>query len=365
MIKYDIPEIFTNFNVPGNYLFAEPFGGGHINDTFRVTTNQGGTEVRYTLQRINHYVFKNPPELMDNYLRVTEHIHRKLQHRRDSSRHGLYVIRDTQNRPYYKDSDGNFWRCYCFVEKARSYDICETPEQAYTAAKAFGEFQLLLVDLPGSRLFETIPDFHNTPKRLADLEKAIAEDPQGRVKEVQKEIDFVLSRRDDANLLVDLHKAGEIPERITHNDTKLNNVLIDFETNEGICVIDLDTIMPGLVHYDFGDMIRTSTSPAPEDETDLSKIYMQFEMFEAILRGYLDTAGKFLTPTERKYLPFSGKLITMEIGIRFLEDHIRGDVYFKTHRPNHNLDRARSQFKLVESIEEQMDKMNALLDSIN
>ncbi len=365
MNKFNIEKIISNFNIPGNYLFAEPFGGGHINDTFRITTNQGGTEVRYTLQRINHYVFKNPPELMDNYHRVTDHIHRKLQSQRDSSRHGLILILAHDNLPYYKDEHGNFWRCYCFVEKARTYDVCESPNQAYTAAKAFGEFQRILVDLPGGRLFETIPNFHNTPKRLKGLEAAIAANPKGRVEDVGNEIDFVMSRRDDISRLSDMLDAGELPERITHNDTKLNNVLIDYESEEGICVIDLDTVMPGLVHYDFGDLVRTSTSPALEDEKDLSKIHMRFEMFEALLRGYLSTASDFLTPAERKMLPFSGKLITLEIGIRFLEDHIRGDLYFKTHRVNHNLDRARSQLKLVESIEDQMDSMIELLNNIN
>jgi Phosphotransferase enzyme family len=354
------------FEIYGDFVSAEPYGSGHINDTLRVIINQGGTEVHYIFQRINEKVFQNPPALMDNITRVTEHIFSKIETEGDKevTRHTLYVINARDGKSYVQDEEGKYWRAYIFIEKAQTYDIVESPEQAYEAARAFGLFQKDLADLPGERLHETIPDFHNTPQRFANLEKAIATDTAGRAKDAQAEIDFILNRKADASILTDLLAAGKLSERITHNDTKLNNVMIDDESGKGVCVIDLDTVMPGLVHYDFGDMVRTSTSPAAEDEKDLSKVTMQFHMFESILRGYLSTAGDFLTPLEREHLPFAGKLITMEIGIRFLTDYLEGDIYFKTHREGHNLDRCRTQFKLVESIEEQMDDMIKLLNSI-
>ncbi|MCP3968478.1 MAG: aminoglycoside phosphotransferase family protein [Lentisphaerae bacterium] len=363
-MKHNVKRVKENFEILGDFVSAAPYGSGHINDTYRVVVDQGGTEVHYIFQRINHNIFKDPPALMENIQRVTDHIFGKIHDEAEASRHSLYVIRALDGKPYYHDVDGNYWRAYIFVEKATTYDIIETEKQAFQAARAFGNFQKELVDIPGGRLHETIPDFHNTPKRVATLEAAVAEDVMGRAKDVQAEIDFVMKRKAETEILLDLNAQGLIPERITHNDTKLNNVMLDDKTGEGICVIDLDTVMPGLVHYDFGDMVRTSTSPAVEDEKDLSKVCMQFNMFEALLRGYLSTAQDFLTPTEREYLPFAGKLITLTIGIRFLTDYLQGDVYFKIHRERHNLDRCRTQFKLVESIEGQMDKIKELLNSI-
>ena len=362
-----IQDIKEKFEIYGDFVSAAPYGSGHINDTLRVIINQGGTEIHYIFQRINDSIFKNPPALMENIERVTSHIFQKIvdEGATDITRHTLYLIKTVDGKNYVQDIESKYWRAYIFIEKARTYDVIETEKQAYEAARAFGLFQKDLSDLPGPRLHETIPDFHNTPQRLKKLEKVIAEDICGRVKDAKAEIDFVMSRKADVSKLIDLQAEGKISERITHNDTKLNNVMIDDATGRGVCVIDLDTVMPGLVHYDFGDMVRTSTSPAMEDEKDLSKVTMQFHMFEALLRGYLSTAGDFLNPIEREMLPFSGKLITLEIGIRFLTDYLEGDVYFKTHREGHNLDRCRTQFKLVESIEEQMDDMMALLKSID
>ncbi|QSH41228.1 aminoglycoside phosphotransferase family protein [Lentisphaerota bacterium ZTH] len=364
-MRHDVKKVKDNFDILGDFISAAPYGSGHINDTYRVVVDQGGTEVHYIFQRINHNIFKNPPALMDNIRRVTDHINSKIHDEDEASRHSLYVIRTTEGKPYYHDLDGNFWRAYIFIEKAMTYDIIESEQQAFQAAQAFGTFQKELVDIPGKRLHETIPDFHHTPRRIAMLEAAIAADVMDRVKSAQPEIDFVLKRKAEAEILIKLQEQGQLPERITHNDTKLNNVMIDDETGEGICVIDLDTVMPGLIHYDFGDMVRTSTSPAAEDEKDLSKVYMQFNMFEALLRGYLSTAGDFLTPVEKEYLPFAGKLVTLTIGLRFLTDYLQGDIYFKTRHDEHNLDRCRTQFKLIESIEQQMDKMKTLLDSID
>ncbi len=349
------------FAIYGDFISGELYGSGHINDTYRVVINQSGTEVHYIYQRINHLIFKNPPALMENIQRVTKHIASKLSPDNDNSRRCLTVIPTRAGQAYCQDKAGNYWRAYLFIEGATTYDIVENSDQAFKTAQAFGRFQQQLVDIPGGRLHETIPDFHNTPQRIAALEAAIAADSHNRVKDVQPEIEFILQRKDEAGLLIKLQQEGKIPERITHNDTKLNNVMIDDQSNAGICVIDLDTVMPGLVHYDFGDMVRTTTSPAAEDERDLSLVTMRFEMFEALLRGYLDSAGDFLNPTELAYLPFCGKLITLEIGTRFLTDYLQGDIYFKTHREGHNIDRCRTQIRLVESIEEQMEQMTDLL----
>jgi Ser/Thr protein kinase RdoA (MazF antagonist) len=236
--------------------------------------------------------------------------------------------------------------------------------QAFQAAKAFGEFQKHLVDLPGKRLCETIPDFHNTPKRFEAFEKALNADSQNRAKSAKAEIEFAIKHKDVSSLLLSLCKEGKIPERITHNDTKLNNVLLDDKTGEAVCVIDLDTVMPGLALYDFGDLVRTSTSPAAEDEKDLGKVKMQMHMYKALVEGYMSTAKDFLTKTEIGHLAFSGKLITLEIGLRFLTDYLSGDTYFKIHRDGHNIDRCRTQFKLVSLIEEQEEEMNRIADKI-
>ncbi len=266
---------------------------------------------------------------------------------------------------FHIDRQGDYWRTYVFIEDARTYDAVESTKQAFEAAKAFGRFQGLLADLPVPRLHDTIPDFHNTPKRFADLEQAIEADTANRGKLARAEIDFALRHKPMTARLIDLQRQGSLPERTTHNDTKFNNVMLDCATQEGICVIDLDTVMPGLALYDFGDMVRTATSPAKEDEPDSAKTYMQFSMFEALVRGYLASAGDVLNRAEKENLVFSGKLITFEIGIRFLADYLAGDVYFKVHREGHNLDRCRTQFKLVESIEQQEEKMNKLVESIS
>jgi aminoglycoside phosphotransferase (APT) family kinase protein len=248
---------------------------------------------------------------------------------------------------------------YRFIDGARTYDSVESPSQAFQAAKAFGQFQKQLSNLPAPRLHDTIPDFHHTPRRFSALERSIQADAANRAITAQPEVAFALARQSITSVLLD----ANLPERVTHNDTKFNNVLLDDQTGEGICVIDLDTVMPGLVLYDFGDMVRTTTSPAVEDEQDLSRVTMQFSMFEALVQGYLSTAGSFLTRSEQQYLAFSGKLITFEMGIRFLADYLAGDVYYKVHRPSHNLDRCRTQFKLVESIERQEEQMNRFIES--
>ena len=360
-----IRRIFDQFVHYGTYLLAVPYGTGHINDTMQITCDQGGARLHYILQRLNHHVFTQPEKLMENMARVTAHIQAKIERKKQLwQKRTVELLRTAEGKTLVTDEDGNYFRCYVFIENARTYDILETEGQAYQAARAFGSFQNDLADLPAPRLHDTIVDFHNTPKRLARLEKAVKEDKCGRLKEVQKELDFIMARGTETGRLLDMSAQGLFPERITHNDTKLNNVLIDDMTGQGLAVIDLDTTMPGLVHYDFGDMVRTGTSPAAEDELDLDKVTMRFPMFEALLRGYLESANEFLTPSEKAELPFAGKLITLENGIRFLTDYLEGDVYFKIHRERHNLDRCRTQLKLVASIEEQFDAMRKLLKEL-
>ena len=299
--QHDIRLISQQFQIPGEYLAAEPYGSGHINDTYCANYNQGGSQIRYIHQRINHRVFKNPVTLMENVRRVTGHLRRKLAGKSDVSRRTLTVVTSREGLPFYRDAHGNYWRTYIFIEKARTYDAVETPQQAFEAARAFGQFQRLLADLPGPRLHETIPGFHDTPKRFTALENAIQTDVGNRAKGASPEIEFALKYKAMTNVLIE----ARLPERITHNDTKFNNVMLDDATGEGICVIDLDTTMPGLALYDFGDQVRTTTSPAKEDERDLSKVVMQFPMFEALVRGYLSATREFLTSAERRHLVFS------------------------------------------------------------
>jgi Ser/Thr protein kinase RdoA (MazF antagonist) len=251
---------------------------------------------------------------------------------------------------------------YNLVENAITFDQLETSELAYEAARMFGWFQRMLTDLPGEPLFETIPDFHTTPKRYQNFLEVLEQDPCGRAKEAKAEIDFVQENAWICDVLLDEVAKGNIPVRITHNDTKINNVMLDVNTRKGVCVIDLDTVMPGLSLYDFGDMIRTATSPEDENETDLSKVFMRMPMFEMLAKGFAEETHSFLTGTEKKNLAFSGKLITFEQMIRFLSDHLAGDTYYKIHYPGHNLDRTRNQMKLVQSIAEQEDEMNVVAE---
>ena len=359
-LKHDVRTIAREFEIPGEFVSAAPYGSGHINDTYCVIFDQAGTRVRYIFQRINHLVFREPKALMENIARVTQHLGDKSLGADDPSRRALTLIPARAGQPFHQDEAGLYWRVYLFIERARTYDAVQTTAQAFEAAQAFGRFQSLLADLPAPRLHDTIPDFHHTPKRFQALERAIERDAVNRAIAARPEIAFALRHKAMTGRLLE----ANLPERVTHNDTKFNNVMLDDATGAGICVIDLDTVMPGLVAYDFGDMVRTTTSPVLEDERDLSKVVMQFPMFEALMRGYLATAAEFLTPAEKHYLAFAGKLITFEIGLRFLTDFLAGDTYFKVHRDGHNLDRCRTQFKLVESIEQQESQMNKLVETL-
>ena len=360
---HNIRDVAHQFQITGRFLSAEPYGNGHINDTYAASFHQGEHTQRYIHQRINHDIFKDPVSVMDNIQRITEHLRHKLiaQNAPDIDRQTLTLIPANNNQTYHQDETGNVWRTYVLIEDAQTYDVVESPAQAYEVGKAFGGFQKQVDDMPGPRLQETIPDFHHTPKRFQALQAAIEADVARRAKSAQAEIAFALQHEAMSRVLVNLQAQGQIPERVTHNDTKINNVMIDNQSGQGICVIDLDTVMPGLALYDFGDMVRTATCLAAEDEQDLSQVYMEMPLFEKLTEGYLEAAGDFLTPTEIEHLAFSGQLITFEIGIRFLTDYLNGDTYFKTHRPDHNLDRCRTQFKLVQSIIEQEDEMNRLV----
>ena len=350
----------SQFAAGGGFVSAEPYGTGHINDTFRAVFEHSSVQRPMLLQRINHRIFKDPAALMSNIQRVTTHVTAQIASQPDSARRALTLIPTHDGAAYHRDPEGNWWRMYQFVQQARSYDAVETPRQAYQAAFAFGQFQQQLAKLPAPRLHDTIPDFHHTPKRFAALEAAVTTDAVNRAIQAAPEIAFAFARQSIAGTLLN----ANLPERVTHNDTKFNNVLLDDQTGEGLCVIDLDTVMPGLALYDFGDMVRTATSPAAEDEQDLSRVTMRMPIFESLARGYLAAAGSFLTAAEKRYLAFSGKLITYEIGIRFLTDYLAGDTYFKTHRPGHNLDRCRTQFQLVQSIEAQEEAMERVVDSL-
>ncbi|MEJ5237992.1 phosphotransferase enzyme family protein [Limisphaera sp. VF-2] len=362
--EQQLQEISRQFQIYGEILHAETCKIGHINETYSATYDQGGTRVRYVHQKINRHVFKDPPAVMENLERVCRHLRQKLEARGVSqiTRRCLTIVPARDGRPYYVDRNGDYWRTFLFIEGVQTFEAVQSPGQAFEAGRAFGEFQQLLVDLPGPRLHETIPDFHNTRKRFAAFLEAVEKDPANRAREARAEIEFALRRESITGVILDAMARGRIPERITHNDTKFNNVLMDVATGEAMCVVDLDTVMPGCALYDFGDMVRTTTSPTLEDERDLSKVRMQLPVFEKLVAGYLSAAGAFLTPAERRLLPFAGKLITFETGLRFLTDFLTGDMYFRIHRPGHNLDRCRTQFKLVESIEQQEEAMQRIVD---
>jgi hypothetical protein len=363
-MSYDTKYIFSNFRVSGTFKTGEPYGSGHINDTFRVLTSETD-KPDYILQRINHHIFKNVPKLQDNILRVTSHIRKKLEQTPGANpdRETLTLIPALDGKPYFKDQEGNFWRIYIFIDKNRSYDRVESPAQAYEGGKAFGRFQYLISDLEGDPLHETIPNFHNMDMRLKTFFETVKNDPANRVSQAGPEIKFVEERAEVMTRILRLGEEKKIPERITHNDTKFNNVLLD-ENDKRLCVIDLDTVMPGYIHYDFGDSIRTTTNTGNEDEKDLSKVEMDIRLFEAYSKGFLEETKSFLTPVEIDNLAFSGKMMTFIIGLRFITDYLDGDHYFKIHHEHHNLQRAKAQFKLVASMERQFEDMQKIIEEL-
>lgn len=357
-------RIVGKFSINGNLQTVQPFGSGYIHDTYLAVFDLNGKISRSILQKFNRSVFKEPFLVMENIVRVTDHLGKKLKsnYPDDWKRRTLSPLPTFEGSFCFQDHDGEFWRMYEFIEGGATFDMVGNPAQAFGAARAFGSFQGILSDLPHPRLHETIPDFHNTPKRLRDFKKALESDPLNRAQSAKPEISFALIHESISPVLIDLHKQGMIPERVTHNDTKINNVIFDADSGEGICVIDLDTVMPGLSLYDFGDMVRSMGCPILEDEEDLSKVYIHIPLFTQLAKGYLSGAGEILTKTEKEHLVFGAKLICFEQGLRFLTDYLLGDPYYKTRYPAENLKRTRTQLKLVESL---IEKEEDLLSIVN
>ena len=356
--KRIIENIVSQFPVHIHIEDCHIYGSGHINDTYLVENSK-----KYILQRINTNIFKNPDRLMENIVNVTEFLKKKIiENGGDPERETLTVIYTKDHKPYYQDEDGCCWRMYNFIGNTTSYDEVRNDDDFYQSAVSFGKFQSLLADFPAHTLHETIEKFHDTHDRFLKFKKAVEEDVCQRAKDVQEEIQFVLDREDIANILGDLQMEGKLPLRVTHNDTKLNNILIDNETHQGICVIDLDTVMPGLAVNDFGDSIRFGASTGAEDEKDLSKIECDMHLFEIYTKGFVEGCDNKLTEEEMNCLPIGAKVMTYECGMRFLTDYLQGDVYFKTQYPTHNLDRCRTQFKLVKDMEDKWDIMNKIVE---
>ncbi len=354
----EIKAILDNFSVAGRFVEFYPISDGHINDTLTVVFDVDGVIMKHLLQRINTVVFKNPDELMANVDCVTSYLRDKiLALGGDTEREALYCKPTRTGKKHYTDEKGRVWRLYNYVDNSFSHNRIESPEIFFNAGKAFGEFQRLLADFPIDKLYETIPDFHNTGKRYRNLVNSVEKDPKGRVKYLAEEIGFCHARRNETYILTGKLTIGDLPLRVTHNDTKLNNILFDKTTNEPICVVDLDTVMPGLSLYDFGDAIRYGANTAAEDEKDVSKVSLDLGLYEQYVRGFLTGAGKSLTPEEVRLLPFGAKMMTLECGLRFLTDYIDGDVYFKIDYTEHNLVRCHTQFALVADMETKYDEM--------
>ena len=354
------------FGFGTNCSYVKPFGEGHINETYAVyMPEQDGQDVpRYVLQRINTNVFKNPDQVMDNIFGVTEYLRNVIrQDGGDLDRETLSYIKTKDGESYFEDDNGQPWRCLHYVPNSVCYQQVERPEQFYQSALSFGHFLKQLGDYPAESLYETIPQFHDTVKRFRDFDDAQRKDVKNRARYCRPEIDFALKRENDCGVLMQQLGEGLLPLRVTHNDTKLNNILFDADTGKGLCIIDLDTIMPGLAANDFGDSIRFGASTAEEDEKDLEKVHFDINLYEMYVKGYLETAKDVLTSEEIASLPWGARLMTLECGMRFLADFLQGDVYFKTAYPEHNLVRARTQFRLVEEMEEQFDEMNRILQT--
>lgn len=350
------PEILKAFGLRPQGA-ATALTSGHINDTFLVED-----EGKWILQRINHFVFPSPQDIMENITGVTEFLRAKIAARGGDPDRGTLTIRKTAGgSSLFVDSTGEFWRCMTYVDGASSHETVESAAMLREAGRAFGEFQSLLCDYPADTLHETIVDFHNTPVRFAQLREAAEKNAAGRLSQVEAEMAFAAQREADGSLLMDLLRERKLPLRVTHNDTKMSNVLMDNETGKAVCVIDLDTVMPGLTAFDFGDSIRAGASTAAEDEADLSKVHFDLDLFAAYTEGFLSAAGDALTPLELQTLPDGARLMTLEVGIRFLADYLNGDVYFRTAYPEHNLVRARNQFQLVREMEEKRAGMDAII----
>jgi thiamine kinase-like enzyme len=360
-----LKEIVYQFDIQGDVEHIKAHGSGHINDTFHIV-NTNITLPDYLLQRINSHVFENVPVLINNIEIVTHHIREKLaalsNEDKDANQQVLTLIRTSTNDCYYQDDTGNYWRMYFFLKNTTSYDIVTTAEQAKEGGKAFGRFQALISDLDANLLGETIPDFHNVEKRLQKFQYTVDADQVNRSADVTSEIEFVLQRQEEMSSILKLGREGKLPLRITHNDTKFNNVLLDTEGNAQ-CVIDLDTVMPGYIAYDFGDAIRSIVNTAAEDEPDTSKIDINIGLFEAFSKGFLKETAAVLTDWEIQSLTMGTLLLPYIIGLRFLTDYLEGDIYFKVQSPKHNLQRARAQFQLLKKLEKQHENLQNIVES--
>jgi hypothetical protein len=356
-------EAIDNFQFVGTLVKDIPYGSGHINDTFLLEFAQPDMgKHKVILQRLNHEIFTKPVEVMENIMGVTSYLREEIiKNGGDPDRETLNLIPAKDGKPYYEDSIGSFWRAYFFIEDSTSYDKVEKPEDFYESAVAFGNFQKLLSKYPAATLHETIKGFHDTAARFEVFKKTVEADVCKRAAGVQEEIQFVLDHEELAHVLGDMLASGELPLKVTHNDTKLNNIMIDNHTGKGLCVIDLDTVMPGLAINDFGDSIRFGASTATEDETDLSKVSCDMELFDLYAKGYIQGCGGSLTEKELEMMPMGAKVMTFECGMRFLTDYLDGDHYFKIHRPEHNLDRCRTQFTLVKDMERKWDTMMEII----
>lgn len=356
-------EAIANFRFNGQLISENSHGSGHINDTYLLVFEEPDKgQHKKILQRMNGQIFKKPVEVMENIRNVTAYLRERIIEKGgDPERETLNLVLSLEGKPYYRDSEGEYWRAYQFITGASCYDRVKKPEDFYQSAFSFGNFQRMLADYPADTLYETIRGFHDTKARFAVLKKAVEEDVCGRAESVRKEIDFAFAREDIAGVLGEMLEKKEMPLRVTHNDTKLNNILIDDITGKGICVIDLDTVMPGLAVNDFGDAIRFGASTAAEDETDLNKVHCDMELFELYTKGFIEGCGGSLIAKELEMLPMGAKVMTFECGIRFLTDYLEGDHYFKIHREGQNLERCRTQFKLVEDMERRWDIMNEIV----
>jgi len=365
---HDVPRIAARFAVEGSLVAFTPALGGHINDSYElVHEGEQGRRSRHLLQRLNRSVFKRPELVMENVARVTGHIAARLRREgvADAGRRVLELVPTRDGAPSHTDASGEVWRLYVFVEGTRSIGQARSPADALETGRAFGRFQSLLADYPGPRLHDTIPHFHDSPRRLDALARAAELDSHGRAREARREIEALLQRRELGSLLVLSHERGHIPERIVHNDAKITNVLFDAASGAGICVVDLDTVMPGLSLYDFGDMVRTLSSGTAEDESDLGRIGVRVDLFEALTRGFLEVAGDFLNDAERQLLVRSAQVICLEQAARFLSDHLEGDAYYRVDRPGHNLTRAKAQLRLLESLEERQGQLESIAGELS
>ncbi len=360
----NLEDAIYAFGFGNRCSYVKPFGAGHINETYAVyMPGQEGDELSYVLQRVNSNVFKDPAGVMDNIFGVTEYLRNVIRREGgDPDRETLSYIKTKSGCNYFEDSEGEPWRCYNFIPDSVCYQLVEEPEQFYQSGSSFGHFLKQLCDYPASKLNETIPDFHNTVKRFGAFQVALKRDLKNRAASCRPEIDFALAREKDCGVLVEQQDAGILPLRVTHNDTKLNNILFDEKTGKGLCIIDLDTIMPGLAANDFGDSIRFGAATAEEDEPNLDLMHFDISLYELYVKGYLEETKDVLTEAEIKSLPWGARLMTLECGIRFLTDYLQGDTYFKTDYPEHNLVRARTQFRLVDEMEQQFDRMQELVE---